>query len=79
MKYDFTEQDIMSFEDKIRYENFQVLILFAQGYTLKQMADYLHIPKNTVGSRLLRGRAVVKKLLLIQETEIKEMYDGASA
>jgi hypothetical protein len=78
-KNDITEQEITFHEDKIKPERFQALILYAQGYTYEQMSAYLQIPLGTVKSRLARARADFKKLLSTIETEVKEVYDGASA
>ena len=50
--------------DKLPPKIRDVIILFyAEGYSIKEIKQILHIPEGTVKSRLAKGRSIIKKEL----------------
>jgi DNA-directed RNA polymerase specialized sigma24 family protein len=42
------------------------MLSFVAEWTYQEIADYLKIPVATVGTRIFRGRALLRKLLIEQ-------------
>lgn len=51
---------ILNLKDDLRLP---IVLHYMEGFTIAEIADILHLPKSTVGSRLNRGRLELKRYL----------------
>lgn len=52
-----------------------MVLYYVKGRSVKEIADTLHLPENTVKSRLLTGRQKVKEGLQMEKTYTAQSYD----
>jgi len=68
----FLKKDVEGALDKINIKYKEPLVLFyLEGMSYEEISDILRIPKNTVGTLILRGKKALKEEL----SEIKKIYE----